>query len=97
MEKINLFCIRSFLNPINFNVVTLSDTKLIETSLENREMHPWGDLRLPIVVIFYYDMPDKKKIESHLMRQVCGKKLSHVLTNFRTDPRGTLEQHKSKP
>lgn len=72
-KKLIYFVFAVSLNPINFNVVTLSDTKLTETSLENREMHPWGDLRLPIVVIFYYDMPDKKKIESHLMRQVCGK------------------------
>ena len=61
MEKINLFCIRSFLKSNQFQCGHFVCTKLTETSLENREMHPWGDLRLPIVVIFYYDMPDKKK------------------------------------
>lgn len=82
MEKINLFCIRSFLNPINFNVVTLSDTKLIETSLENREMHPWGDLRLPIVVIFYYDMPDKKKNRKPSNEASLCKKIEPCVDQF---------------
>lgn len=44
-KKLIYFVFAVSLNPINFNVVTLSDTKLTETSLENREMHPWGDLR----------------------------------------------------
>lgn len=81
-KKLIYFVFAVSLNPINFNVVTLSDTKLIETSLENREMHPWGDLRLPIVVIFYYDMPDKKKNRKPSNEASLCKKIEPCVDQF---------------